>query len=216
MFLGRSITFDESERASAKLAEMPVAVQNSGLSFIDKLKAGDSDAFDQLVTRYASDVFALAFRLTHDREDSNDIVQETFLSAVNGINGFRGDAELKTWLFRITVNHARNRFRWWKRRRRDRTVSLDDTIGDGSVTESDRIADENVGPEGEMLGREREAAVFRELANLPHAFREAVVLCDVEGYSYDEISTILGVGIGTVKSRIARGRGALRERLKDF
>lgn len=216
MFLGRSITFDESERASAKLAEMPVAVQNSGLSFVEKLKAGDPDAFDQLVTRYASDIFALAFRLTHDREDANDIVQETFLSAVNGISGFRGDADLKTWLFRITVNHARNRFRWWKRRRRDRTVSLDDTVGDGSITEFDRIADESVGPEGEMLGREREAAVFRELANLPHAFREAVVLCDVEGYSYEEISTILSVGIGTVKSRIARGRGALRERLKDF
>lgn len=216
MFLGRSITFDESERASAELAEIPVAVQNSGLSFIEKLKAGDADAFDHLVTRYASDIFALAYRLTHDREDANDIVQETFLSAVNGINGFRGDAELKTWLFRITVNHARNRFRWWKRRRRDRTVSLDDTVGEGSVTEYDRIADEKVGPEGEMLGREREAAVFRELAHLPHAFREAVVLCDVEGYSYDEISIILGVGIGTVKSRIARGRGVLRERLKDF
>jgi RNA polymerase sigma-70 factor (ECF subfamily) len=195
---------------------MPVAVQNSALSFVEKLKTGDPEAFDQLVTRYASDVFALAFRLTHDREDANDIVQETFLSAVNGISGFRGDAELKTWLFRITVNHARNRFRWWKRRRRDHTVSLDDTIGDGSITQFDRIADGNVGPEGEMLGREREAAVFRELANLPHAFREAVVLCDVEGYSYEEISTILGVGIGTIKSRIARGRGALKERLKDF
>ena len=216
MFLGRSITFDESERASANLAGLPVAVQNSGLGFVEKLKAGDPEAFDQLVSRYASDVFALAYRLTHDREDSNDIVQETFLSAVNGISGFRGDAELKTWLFRITVNHARNRFRWWKRRRRDRTVSLDDTVGDGSVTEYDRIADDGIGPEGEVLGREREAAVFRELANLPHAFREAVVLCDVEGYSYDEISTILGVGIGTVKSRIARGRGVLRERLKDF
>lgn len=198
------------------MADMAVAVQNSALGLVERLKAKEADAFDQLVTRFGPDIFALAFRLTHDREDANDIVQETFLSAINGIGGFRGDAELKTWLFRITVNHARNRFRWWKRRRRDRTVSLDDPISDGTATEVDRIADGHIGPEDAALKREREAAVLRELANLPHAFREAVVLCDIEGYRYDEISDILGVGIGTVKSRIARGRGILRERLRDL
>ena len=89
-------------------------------------------------------------------------------------------------------------------------------IGDGNITELDRIADEHRDPETEILIRERQAAIFRELANLPHSFREAVILCDVEGFSYEEIAGILDIGIGTVKSRIARGRGALRERLKDF
>ncbi|MFL6469076.1 MAG: sigma-70 family RNA polymerase sigma factor [Pyrinomonadaceae bacterium] len=214
--MGRSITFDESEATAAELAGMPISVQNSSRVFVERLRSGDADAFDQLVTKFASDVFSLAFRLTNDREDANDIVQETFLSAVNGIAGFRGDAELKTWLFRITVNHARNKFRWWKRRRRDRTVSLDDTFGDNNATEFDRIADEHRDPEAELLIHERETAIFRELATLPLAFREAVVLCDIEGYSYEEIAGILGVGIGTVKSRIARGRGTLRERLRDF
>ena len=216
MFLGRSITFDDREATAADLAGMPITVQNSSLGLVERLKSGDADAFDQFVTKFASDVFALAFRLTHDREDANDIVQETFLSAVNGIASFRGDAELKTWLFRITLNHARNRFRWWKRRRRDRTISLDDAFGDGHLTEFDRIPDEHRDPETEMLIRERQAAIFRELANLPHSFREAVILCDVEGFSYDEIAGMLDIGIGTVKSRIARGRGALRERLRDF
>jgi len=216
VFLGKSITFDESEGASARMADMPVTVQNSSFGFIQRLKDGDANAFDQLVTKYAGDVFALAFRLTQDREESNDITQETFLSAVKGIASFRGDAELKTWLFRIAINHSRNRFRWWKRRKRDQTVSLDDTVGDGDMTEMDRISDTREDPERFTLSRERETAINHELRRLPESYREAVILCDVEGYSYDEVATILHISIGTVKSRIARGRSALRERLKDF
>lgn len=216
MFLGKSITFDESERTSAIVADMSVTVQNSGLGFIEKLKTGDAAAFDQLVTRYAGDVFALAYRITQDREESEDVTQETFLSAVKGIASFRGDAELKTWLFRIAINHSRNRFRWWKRRRRDFTVSLDDTVGDGTMTEIDRISDTREDPERYTLSRERETAIGRELGRLPVSYREAVILCDVEGYSYEEVSTILGISLGTVKSRIARGRSTLRERLRDF
>ena len=210
------MTFDETQRTTAIVADMSVSVQNSGSGFIERLKNGDAAAFDQLVTNYASDVFALAYRLTQDREESDDIAQETFLSAVKGIATFRGDSELKTWLFRIAINHARNRFRWWKRRSKDRTVSLDDPIGDGTSVESDRISDRAESPEGYTLAREREAAISRELVRLPIKYREAVVLCDIEGYTYEEVATVLGVGIGTVKSRIARGRSALRERLKDF
>lgn len=216
MFLGRSLTFDETENAAADLAGLPVNVQNSALGFVERLKAREPEAFDMLVEKFAGDIFGLAFRLTQSREDANDIMQETFLSAVRGIDSFRGDAELKTWLFRITVNHARNRFRWWKRRMFDRTVSLDAAMGDSDVIQADRIADSGRDPEELAVERERESAVFRELGNLPHSYREAVVLCDIEGYSYIEISEILKIGIGTVKSRIARGRGILKEKLRDF
>jgi RNA polymerase sigma-70 factor (ECF subfamily) len=216
VFLGRSLTFDESEGAAAKSAALSVNVQNTALGFVERLKAGEPEAFDQMVTKFAGDIFGLAFRLTQNREEANDITQETFLSAVRGIGSFRGDAELKTWLFRIAVNHARNRFRWWKRRKLDRTVSLDEPIGESESAEIDRIASDSPDPERDAIRRERQAAVYRELANLPHAYREAVVLCDIEGYQYDEIAEILDVGIGTVKSRIARGRGVLRERLRDF
>ena len=213
--MGKSITFDERETA-AILADISINVQNSSSTFVDKLRSGDADAFDQLVTKYTPDVFAVAFRLTEDREEANDITQETFLSAVRGIAGFRGDSELKTWLVRIAINHSRNRFRWFKRRKRDRTISLEAPVGDGRTTEIDLIRDSREDPEQATLGREREAAIKRELSGLPVAFREAVVLCDVEGYSYEEVSTILGVGLGTVKSRIARGRSILRNRLRSF
>ncbi|MGH9946010.1 MAG: sigma-70 family RNA polymerase sigma factor [Pyrinomonadaceae bacterium] len=214
--MGKSITFDQGDAAAAGLADMSISVQNSGQAFIERLRAGESDAFDQLVCRYSNELFSLAFRLTQDREDANDIVQETFLSAVRGIGSFRGDAELKTWLFRIAINHSRNRFRWWKRRSRDRTVSLDDSVGNTDLIEADRIADQGLNPEQKALEREREHAIMRELAKLPLKFREAVVLCDIEGRSYDEVSEILGIGLGTVKSRIARGRSSLRQRLRDF
>jgi len=216
VFLGKSITFDGGETATAVLADISVNVQNSGSGFIEKLRSGDADAFDQLVTRYTPDVFSVAFRLTEDREDANDITQETFMSAVRGIAAFRGDSELKTWLIRIAINHSRNRFRWFKRRKRDRTVSLESPVGDGRATEIDLIPDVRDNPEQAALGRERETAIARELRSLPVAFREAVLLCDVEGYSYEEVSKILGVGLGTVKSRIARGRSILRNRLRDF
>lgn len=216
MFLGKSITFDESDAAAAVLADISINVQNSSSAFVEKLRSGDADAFDQLVVRYTPDVFAVAFRLTEDREEANDITQETFLSAVRGIAGFRGDSEVKTWLIRIAINHSRNRFRWFKRRKRDRTISLESPIGEGRATEIDLIPDNGEDPEQATLCREREAAIARELRALPVAFREAVILCDVEGYSYEEVSSILGVGLGTVKSRIARGRSILRNRLRDF
>ncbi len=216
MFLGKTITFDERDAASAVLADLSLNVQNTAPGFVEKLKAGDADAFEQLVGQHASGVFALAFRLTEDREEANDITQETFLSAVRGIDSFRGDSELKTWLFRIAINHARNRFRWWKRKRLDRTVSLDEPVGESGATEAEFVRDGQADPEQAALARERQTAIARELGRMPHAFREAVVLCDIEGHSYEEVSQMLNIGLGTVKSRIARGRGMLRERLQDF
>jgi RNA polymerase sigma-70 factor (ECF subfamily) len=216
VFLGKSITFDESDAATAVLADISIRLQNSSSGFVEKLKAGDAEAFDQLIVKYTPDVFAVAFRLTEDREEANDITQETFLSAVRGIGSFRGDSELKTWLIRIAINHSRNRFRWFKRRRQDRTISLESPVGDGGGSELDLIRDHREDPEQATLGREREAAIVRELRALPVSFREAVILCDVEGYTYEEVSRILEVGLGTVKSRIARGRSILRKRLQDF
>lgn len=217
MFLGESITFDEVKSAdTAALAGISFTVQNPSIGFLERLKAGDAEAFDTLVNRFAPDIFALVYRLTNDRDEANDITQETFLSAVTGIARFRGDSELKTWLYRIAINHARNRFRWWQRRKRNKTFSLDEPLGEGNLTTGDLIPDNGIDPESATLARERQAAIGRELGNLPSAFREAVVLCDIEGYSYDEVAQLLGIGIGTVKSRIARGRSILRQRLKDF
>ena len=184
--------------------------------FIDKLRAGDAAAFETLIDRYSGDIYALLFRLTENAEEARDLTQDTFLRALRSIKGFRGDSELKTWLFRIAINESRNRFRWWKRRRRELTISLDATIGDSETTLSDTLSDRSISPEDEALSREREYAIKAALLDIPDIYREAIVLCDVEGMSYEETAAALGIGIGTVKSRISRGREELRRRLKDF
>lgn len=217
MVFSESITFDGEEMgsASASTATLPIRSAEEPL-FIDKLKAGDANAFDILVDRYSGDVYALLFRLTENAEDARDLTQDTFLRALRSIGGFRGDAELKTWLYRIAINESRNRFRWWKRRRRDVTVSLDATLGNTEMTVGETLSDISISPEDSALRRERESGIRSALRKMPDNYREAIVLCDIEGLSYDETATALGIGIGTVKSRISRGREELRRRLKDF
>jgi RNA polymerase sigma-70 factor (ECF subfamily) len=153
-------------------------------------------------------------RLTEDPEEAGDLTQETFVSALKAIKTFRGDAELRTWLIRIAINSSRNRFRWWKRRRRDRTISLDATIGDSQTTVGDMIESSAKNPEETAIRLERERSLRQAMTEIQDIYREAIVLCDIEGYSYDEIGRMLDINIGTVKSRIARGREELRRKLK--
>ena len=217
MFFSKSITFDDEEIGRAVVPVPMIAA--SGMDdpvFIDKLKAGDETAFETLINRHSGDIYALLYRLTENREDASDLTQDTFLRAVRSIKNFRGESELKTWLFRIAINESRNRFRWWKRRRRDLTISLDAPVGESETRISDMLADNSASPEESTLSREREAAIGMALLDIKEVYREAIILCDVEGLSYEETASALGVGIGTVKSRISRGREELRRRLKDF
>lgn len=217
MIFSKSITFDGEEIGRAVASPSTLSAHGSEeFLFIEKLKSGDATAFDTLIDRYSSDIYGLLYRVTENAEEASDLTQETFMRALRSIKGFRGDSELKTWLFRIAINESRNRFRWWKRRRRDVTISLDSTIGDSERPISDTLADGSVSPEDEALNREREYAIKSSLMDLPAIFREAVVLCDIEGLSYEETAAALGIGLGTVKSRISRGREELRRRLKDF
>ncbi len=144
------------------------------------------------------------------------MTQETFLSALKAIKKFRGEADLKTWLFRIAINESRNRFRWWKRRRRDQTISLDVTIADSDTPFSEKFSSKALNPEETALRGERAKLLRDALHALTDIFREAVVLCDIEGLSYEEIAQTLEVNIGTVKSRIARGRDELRRKLEGI
>ncbi|NOT48950.1 MAG: sigma-70 family RNA polymerase sigma factor [Acidobacteria bacterium] len=217
MFFSRSIAFDDEDQIDAVAAAQASTVfPNAESRFIDKLKEGDGEAFDDLIGLYSADVYGMLCRLTENPEEAADLTQETFLSALTAIKGFRGDAGLKTWLFRIAINHSRNRFRWWKRRRRDVTVSLDAEIGNSETKVHETLSDKGKSPEDLAIANEREAALMTALSSLPDIFREAIVLCDLECLSYEEISGSLGLNIGTVKSRIARGREELRRKLKDF
>ena len=183
--------------------------------FLERLRRGEAAAYERLVAEHSGDVYALLFRLTSDAEEARDLTQETFLRAFQSINRFRGDASLKTWIYRIAINQARNRWRWWRRRRRDVTVSLDATDDHRERPLSATLpADNSLSPEQETLARERESQLREALLGLRSSFREAVVLRDVEGFSYEEIAATLQISIGTVKSRIARGRLELRRQLE--
>jgi RNA polymerase sigma-70 factor (ECF subfamily) len=183
--------------------------------FLDRLRRGETAAFEQFVAERTGDIYALLFRLTSDPEEAHDLTQETFLRAFQGIQRFRGDADLKTWIYRIAINQARNRWRWWRRRRRDATVSLDAPIGDREQTIGATLRDvDAIDPEQEALAREREGQLGDALQELRSSYREAVVLRDVEGFSYEEISATLQINIGTVKSRLSRGRLELRRKLE--
>ena len=184
--------------------------------FLERLKAGDATAFNRLVEERHADIYALLCRLTEDAEEARDLTQETFLQAFRHLAGFRGDADLRTWLYRIAVNQARNRWRWWKRRRRDRTISLDAPAGDaGDAPLSAGLPSRDAGdPEEQALARERERALLAALRTLSRPYREVIVLRDIEGLSYEEVALALEINVGTVKSRLSRGRGELRRRLE--
>lgn len=217
MFFSRSIAFDDEDQIDAvAAAQAPTVFPNAESRFIDRLRSGDGEAFDTLIERFSADVYAMLYRLTENTEEASDLTQETFLSALTAIKGFRGDAGLKTWLFRIAINHSRNRYRWWKRRKRDVTVSLDAEVGSSDLKVHETLSDKGKSPEDAAISNERERALMEALNSLPDIFREAIVLCDLEEMSYEEISVSLGINIGTVKSRIARGREELRRKLRDF
>jgi RNA polymerase sigma-70 factor (ECF subfamily) len=214
MFFAKSMTFDEEKTANVATATR--ARSSIEEEFIERLKNNDADAFDTLVTRYSADIYALLYRLTENPEEAADLTQETFLRALKAIKNFRGEADLKTWLFRIAINESRNRFRWWKRRKIEKMISLDAPAGNSETALSETFSSDSANPEQEILRVEREDALHRALQSLPEIFRQAVVFCDIEGLSYEEIASALEINVGTVKSRIARGREELRRKLQDI
>ena len=194
----------------------PVEVRpNAETQFIDRLKQGEAEAFELLVAERSGEIYGLLYRLTENPEEARDLTQETFLRAFQNIARFRGDADLRTWIYRIAINQARNRWRWWRRRRRDVTVSLDSPDGlYGQPLHATLRAERTSSPEQQTLDHERERALRTALRNLSRAYQETVVLRDIEGFSYEEIAATLEISIGTVKSRLSRGREELREKLE--
>lgn len=183
--------------------------------FIDRLKRGDAAAFEMLVAERSGEIYGLLYRLTENSEDARDLTQETFLRAFQSIGQFRGDADLRTWIYRIAINQARNRWRWWRRRRRDVTVSLDSKSEQREQPLAATLRALNTDtPEQNTLARERERILRSALQAVGGHYREAVILRDIEGLTYEEVSVALGISIGTVKSRLARGRKELRRKLE--
>ena len=204
------IELEQVAPATLVEARPPIEAQ-----FIERLKRGDAAAFETLVNERSGEIYGLLYRLTESTEEARDLTQETFLRAFQSIGHFRGESDLRTWIYRIAINQARNRWRWWRRRRRDSTISIDAPAANGHPSLVGTLKSEDGrDPEKDALAHERERALRKALSTLKRVYREAVVLRDIEGFAYEEIAVALDISIGTVKSRLARGRQELRRKLE--
>jgi RNA polymerase sigma-70 factor, ECF subfamily len=181
-------------------------------ALIQRCAARDEDACAELVSEHQRMVYQLSLNLLGDHNEALDLSQEVFLRVFRTIQSFRGQSALRTWIYRIVVNQARNRQRWWRRRHRSQQVSLDEHIRDhGDVPEQH----DGDSPD-RLLGRKELAErIHVALDRLPFDQKTALVLREIDGLSYEEIGFSLGIAVGTVKSRLARAREALRALLRD-
>ena len=183
-------------------------------ALIERCLAGDDSAFDELVQRYQDMVFNLSYRLLGSYDESADMTQEVFLQVYRKLVSFRRDASLRTWIYRIVINRAKNRQRWWMRRFGEMTaISLDDAEANPTC---DLIALEDglaMAPDKALERKEESQLLMRAIDGLPFSHRTILLLKEIEGLSYEEIGATLDLPLGTVKSRLARARKSLRDKL---
>jgi RNA polymerase sigma-70 factor (ECF subfamily) len=187
----------------------PVEQRREDDELVRRLRAGEEAAYEALLARFQQPVYNLAFRLASNPGDASDVVQEVFLKVFRNVGHFRRQSSLKTWIYRITVNEAHNQRRWFFRHR-SREVGLEDETDEGC---SRTVADTGRSPFDCAFDREKHVLIENALGRINPLFREVVVLRDIEDLSYEEIAEVLQISLGTVKSRIMRGREALREEL---
>jgi RNA polymerase sigma-70 factor (ECF subfamily) len=181
-------------------------------TLLEGLRRGEEAAYETLIQRYEKPVYSLVSRLVDDPADAADAVQEVFLKVFRKVGWFRGESSLKTWIYRIAINEARNQRRWFGRHRQ-REVGLDPEPGEAAGGYGNWLEDQHPSPFDIALDHETRALIEDALNEVSPAFRAALVLREMEGLSYEEISEILEISLGTVKSRIMRGREALRKSL---
>ena len=194
-----------------------IRAQESAL--IQELKAGSEDAYAWLVGEFHQPVYSLVYRILTDPADAADTTQEVFLKIFRGMKHFHGESSLKTWIYRIAIHEASNRRRWWFRHKSKET-SVEQTESESQSYSSTEVnlalVDRHKSPFETVADHEVQARVEAELRNVPEPYRTAVVLRDIEDLSYEQIAEITQVSLGTVKSRITRGRDALRKRLNEY
>jgi len=192
-----------------------IAVPNEEAALVAELQAGSEQAFALLIAQYSQPLYSLIARSLQDPADASDITQEVFIKVFRSIRGFHGEASLRTWLYRIALREASNQRRWWSRHKLQE-IAIDapghsDFSGeDEPLSLAATLADPGGSPYDYAAQKELRERVEAALRKLPEAFRTVVVLREIEGFAYEEIAEILDVNLGTVKSRLTRGRFALR------
>jgi RNA polymerase sigma-70 factor (ECF subfamily) len=191
-----------------------IGIRTEDNALVAELKAGSEDAFALLIAQYHQPLYSLIARSIHDPADAADITQEVFIKVFRSIRNFHGEASLRTWLYRIALHEASNQRRWWSRHKRQEITidsSLTEPDDDGEMPAlGATLTDCRDSPFDQACQKQVRQRVELALQQLPEAYRTVVILREIEGFAYEEIAEILDVNLGTVKSRLTRGRAALR------
>ena len=182
---------------------------------VARAQKGDEDAFAELVRKYSGRAYQIAYGVLGNRQDAEEIAEDTFIKIYHALPDFRGDAAFTTWMYRIALNLARNKYQWNKARAAGRHVSIDAPL-EGSEEDDDRrleIPDATPPPDQMAAYNELDKELNAQLEQLPEVYREALVMRNIQEMSYEQIAELLKCKMGTVKSRIARARDELKKRL---
>jgi RNA polymerase sigma-70 factor (ECF subfamily) len=192
-----------------------IGVHPEEAAVIEQLKAGSEEAFAWLLSRYQQPLYSLIYRVLPNPGDAADITQEVFVKVFRGIGHFHGEASLRTWIYRIALHEALNQRRWWSRHQKQE-LALDAEADDLHAAPAESLVDPQDSPFDAAAHAEVAARVEAALREVPEPFRTVVVLRDIEGFGYEEIAEILNANLGTVKSRLMRGRAHLKNRLAPY
>jgi RNA polymerase sigma-70 factor (ECF subfamily) len=185
-------------------------------SIVAELQSGSEEAYAWLIAQFHQPIYSLVYRVLNDPSDAADTTQEVFLKVFRGIKRFHGESSLKTWIYRIAVHEASNQRRWWFRHKA-KEISMEPEVSDtaeyAAPALKDTLVDDSASPFDTLMQEEFRAQVEAELREVPEPYRTTVILRDIEELSYEEIAEVMETSLGTVKSRLMRGREALRKRL---
>jgi RNA polymerase sigma-70 factor (ECF subfamily) len=191
-----------------------IGVRPEEAAVVEQLKAGSEEAFAWLISRYQQPLYSLIYRILPNPGDAADITQEVFVKVFRGIGHFHGEASLRTWIYRIALHEALNQRRWWSRHQKQQVTINEDTDEQHPVGET--LVDTHDSPFDAAAHAEIAARVEAAIREVPEPFRTVVVLRDIEGFGYEEIAEILNANLGTVKSRLMRGRAHLKNLLAPY
>ena len=194
-----------------------IGVRTEEIAIVAELKAGSEAAFSWLIAHYNQPVYSLVYRILDDPSDAADTAQEVFIKVFRGIKSFHGNCSLKTWIYRIAIHEASNRRRWWFRHKfHETSIDLRQENQEQVYTPGirDMLVDDGKSPLQNACDDELRERVETELKALPEPYRTTVILRDLEELSYEQVAEVMQTSLGTVKSRLVRGREALRKRLE--
>lgn len=193
-----------------------LTIQSEEAALIAELRAGSEEAFAWLIARYHQPIYSLLARTVQDRTDAADLTQEVFVKVFRGVGNFHGESSLRTWIYRIALREASNQRRWWMRHKQQE-VPIEQEITDGEssapIRLKEMLVDPSESPYDSAVHAENRSRVEAALAKVPEPYRATLILRDIEGFVYEEVAEMQGVNLGTVKSRLVRGRAFLRAHL---